>query len=649
MICVKLHWTALAALVWVTMVVIPARGQSPGDFDTYKVRYPSYPFILLADEAHLKVSFDSKGTPQISIREQSQRLLLSENCNELSEMRRFYSWKDEFKKLEVYSLVPTNNKFKKLKAPPLKKTTDQDNSTYYDDSYCYVGHYPAVNKGTILCEENEYISHEPHFPYKFFFGDNVPVEKTLLSITFPNEVKLDCRFAGKDSSLIHFSEKKEGNYTTYQWSCDRMKEYPFDAMAPPSRYYQPHIIINIAEYTVKGKTTHVMGSIEDLHRWEYEKIKNTNLTLSPAVRKLADSITIDCKSSREKAKAIYRWVQNNIKYIAIEDGENGFVPREADLVLGRRYGDCKDKSSLLTALLRAVGEQASLACLGSRALPYTFTHYPNIGSSNHLIAIWWDEKGQPVPLDGTSLHLAMDEIPSFIQGKECLIVRGEKDFMVYQIPVDAPAKNRITDSTFITLDKNRLYGRGVSYSGGETKSTLIYHLEGKDPAQQKEVLSELLSFAGKKMDLDEIKIRGYETPETPLTICYRVSLPDYATSAGNRVYINLNLFQRLSHLDIKADRSIPIESENTNLYSVVNTFTLPTGYKLVELPDDSKYSRPDFGYAIRYRQEQNRIVQTTELSLGFQVIDGEAMLAFREMILKLKMAYRSTIVLEKLL
>lgn len=648
MTCVNLRWKAIVSLAWFAMTTTLLWGQSPSDFDTYKARYPSYPFIRLVDEAHLSVSFDSKGTPQISIKENNQRLLLSDNCNDLSEMRRFYSAKDEFKKLEVYSLVPNNDKYKKLKAPPLKRTTDQDNSTYYDDSYCYVGHYPAVTKGSILCEENQYISHEPHFPYKFFFGDYVPVEKTLLSITFPNEVKLDCRFAGKDSALVHFSEVKEGNYTTYQWSCDRMKEYPFDAMAPPARYYQPHIIINIAEYTVKGKTTRVMGSIEDLHRWEYEKVKNTNRTLSPAVKQLADSITLGCKSSREKAKAIYRWVQNNIKYVAIEDGENGFVPREADLVLSRRYGDCKDKSSLLTALLRAVGESASLACLGSRALPYSLTRYPNIGSSNHLIAIWWDEKGQPVPLDGTSLHLAMDEIPSFIQGKECLIVRGEEEFMVYRIPVDPPAKNRITDSIFVTLDKNRLYGRGVSYSRGETKSTLIYHLDGKSLAQQKEVLSELLSFAGKKMDLDEIEIKGSDTPETALKIGYRVSLPDYATSAANRVYINLNLYQRLSQLDIKADRSIPIESDNTNLYSVVNTFTLPAGYKLVELPEESNYSHPDFGFAIHYRQEQNRIVQTTELSLGFQVIDGEAMSAFREMILKLKMAYRSTVVLEKL-
>ena len=64
------------------------------------------------------------------------------------------------------------------------------------------------------------------------------------------------------------------------------------------------------------------------------------------------------------------------KYVAFEDGMGGFVPREAGLVCSRRFGDCKDMASILTAMNRAAGIPAYFTWLGTRDLPYTFSGTP---------------------------------------------------------------------------------------------------------------------------------------------------------------------------------------------------------------------------------------------------------------------------------
>jgi transglutaminase-like putative cysteine protease len=495
----QLVWLLVGTLLLSTAVV----AQSPADFQQYKDRYPSHPFIRLQDNAELEITLDKQGKPVLKIKETNKLLVLTDNCDGISELRNYYNSNDEILKTEAYSLVPEDGKYRKITIPAMKKTTETDNNNYFDDSYCMVGHFPAIAKGTVLYNYNEYISHESSFGYNFYFGESAPVETTGITVTVPDNIQLVCRYAGKDTALINYTETKKGTMTTYTWRCDRLKGYYHDQLAPTPRYYRPHLTLNIAGYDFKGKHTNVMGTLDDFCKWEVEKLKNTNLVASPVVRQLADSITQACTTPVEKVKAIYRWVQDKIKYVAIEDGDNGFVPQDATTVIARRYGDCKDKSSLITALLQSVGEKASLACLGTRSLPYTFTRYPMVGSANHLIAIWWDENKRPVPLDGTSRHLSINDVPAFIQGKECLIVKGENDCLVYKIPVDVPESNIKLDTLNLKIDKTRLYGKGLVVLKGEEKSELMYRIEGKNDVQQKDAISEFLDFAGNKLDIKQ--------------------------------------------------------------------------------------------------------------------------------------------------
>ena len=130
-------------------------------------------------------------------------------------------------------------------------------------------------------------------------------------------------------------------------------------------------------------------------------------------------------SAEAKARNIYKWVQQNIKYVAFENGMEGFIPREANLVCSRRYGDCKDMASIMTAMLQHAGVTAYFVWIGTRSLPYEYSQVPLPIADNHMIsAIKLDTSF--IFLDGTDSHCVFGTPPEHIQGKDALIAITEK-------------------------------------------------------------------------------------------------------------------------------------------------------------------------------------------------------------------------------
>src|SRR6185437_5848516 len=132
---------------------------------------------------------------------------------------------------------------------------------------------------------------------------------------------------------------------------------------------------------------------------------------------LVSDLIKDDKTQRERAAHIYSWVQKNIHYIAFEKGLEGFIPRPADTVYKRKYGDCKDMSSIIMAMCRKAGLDAHFVWIGTTEKPYTFEETPLPLVSNHMICAV-KLGGDWVFMDGTDPALPFGKNREDIQGKE---------------------------------------------------------------------------------------------------------------------------------------------------------------------------------------------------------------------------------------
>jgi hypothetical protein len=105
---------------------------------------------------------------------------------------------------------------------------------------------------------------------------------------------------------------------------------------------------------------------------------------TPEIRVLADEITRGITDRRGQAAAIDAWVKQHIRYVAVYLSVGRVVPHDAATVLKNKFGDCKDKVTLMSALLAAKGI-ASEAALINLGPAYSLPEPPTLAVLNHVI------------------------------------------------------------------------------------------------------------------------------------------------------------------------------------------------------------------------------------------------------------------------
>jgi hypothetical protein len=188
---------------------------------------------------------------------------------------------------------------------------------------------------------------------------------------------------------------------------------------------------------------------------------------------------------KEKAQKIYEWVQANMKYVAFEEGIEGFIPRRAIDVYNRRFGDCKDMASILTALLQLAGLKAYFTWIGTRDIPYDYTDVALPITDNHMIAALYLDSGW-IFLDGTDPNCIFGLPSSAIQGKQALIGISKDEYKIVRVPEVSVEKNMLVDSTYITLTDNGIKGHSSVYYNGYWGSDVYDRLMYTDPKETRD-------------------------------------------------------------------------------------------------------------------------------------------------------------------
>ena len=149
----------------------------------------------------------------------------------------------------------------------------------------------------------------------------------------------------------------------------------------------------------------------------------------------ADEITKGATTDLAKTQALYQWVARNIRYVSLSFGVGRYQPHYASEVLTNRYGDCKDKATLLDALLDAEAICSSTALINTKfdldpdvPAPAQFDHaisFVTIGDKD----IWLDSTAQVAPFRYLLPQL---------RGKDALVVLSEHGAELRVIPADLP-------------------------------------------------------------------------------------------------------------------------------------------------------------------------------------------------------------------
>ncbi|WP_295673320.1 DUF3857 domain-containing protein [uncultured Mucilaginibacter sp.] len=515
---------------------------SAQSFETIRKQFPDEKAVML--NRTLEYNIDLKnGRPNVESHEQQQIEYLLGTATAF--MGKYGFSHSDFQQLvsyDAYTLTPDN---KKLKVSEFKTGTDKESFVFYDDVKETTFNFPAIEPGAIGNLQVSWNNTDPHLLSPFYFTDYMPVVNSELKITVSKDISLKYHLIGQDTSNVSVSvESKRHNniYTFLYKNCPADKRYPD---APGFAWYSPHIVFYIANYKDdKGNLVPYLSNADDLYQLNYSYIKSVNQSISPELKHIVDSLTTGLTRPDDKARKIYRWVQQNIKYVAFEDGMGGFVPREASLVSSRRFGDCKDMASILTEMNNAAGVTAYFTWIGTRDLPYKFSQVPLPIVSNHMICTI-NLDGKYIFLDGTDPTCVFGLTPAGIQDKEAMIAINDKEYKILQVPVMDKSKNLVADTTWLELSPTGIKGKIKKSLRGYPAMDMYGKLLYWNSRNIKEDMKNEFSRGSNKFQLDTFSVERKPVWDE-ISLTGEFTLPDYAKKLGKDYYLNLNLFKFLS-------------------------------------------------------------------------------------------------------
>ena len=181
--------------------------------------------------------------------------------------------------------------------------------------------------------------------------------------------------------------------------------------------------------------------------WYWHLVED-QLTADDDIRRTARGLVTPSMSDEARVRAVYNFVVESTRYVGLEFGIHGYKPYKVTQVLARRFGDCKDKASLLLALLREVGVEADLVLVRTRRGGRLDPQPASLAVFDHAIVY--------VPkldryLDGTAEFAGLAELPTEDQGVMVLRV-GPHGGVLTETPILPSGASRVERRWQVAVD-----------------------------------------------------------------------------------------------------------------------------------------------------------------------------------------------------
>lgn len=649
-----LHIFKVRQLLLLTIIsfTITIRGYSQKlSLESIAKQHTQHNAIILSQTNNYFITITEDNTIVIKREYNKKKLFLSDQNNISPEDFYYFNSFSTITSAKAYAYNFDKKKNNKAEVKNIFERTEYDNNIFYNDTKYLQVIYPKTQKGTITDFSVTETIKDPHFLEKHFFAGYFPVIEDIMQVEYPKTMTIDYRMYNIDSSKVRITKIETANTYILTWTTNNVDAIKNDRETFSLFYYEPHVEFFIDSYKNKNnEPQHVLSSVTDLYRWYYSLIDSTQNKDFPLLNAQTDSIIQNCITELEKAKAIYYWVQENIKYVAFEEGYRGYVPHNAQSVYSKRYGDCKDMTSILVYMLKYAKIDAHFCWIGTRTLPYSYYDLPTPSVDNHMICAT-HIKNTWYFLDGTARMLSISLPSASIQGKEGLIGYNKDSFAIVKVPVISVSHNKIIDSCFISLENATLKGTTKITLSGYPKYYSSVVLNSTPNNKYASVLKDEYLRGSNKFTIDSIiSTTGIANRDTVSEFSFAFSIPSYVKKVNNKLYLNLNLTKKLYNTKIDScnhriyNEFIQYAWNQSYYYNVA----IPKGYTVNYIPANSTYKSDLFSASIEYNIVNNTIEMKCAININTIEIPKQQFMQWNEMIDILAKAYSSSIVLSEI-
>jgi hypothetical protein len=502
--------------------------------------------------------------------------------------------------LHVWSIGPDGHQYA-LKDSEISEVGFPGQGNFFVDVKAKSATPPGRDPGGIIAYEYEQREHPYLTEDTWFFQSDLPSLHQSFTLELPPGFTYTTVWAHHDQTEAIDLENQH-----WRWEMNNIPAIDLD-----------HVLLRPAADSLAGRmTVHYSGagipaatesSWQSVGEW-YQALSKDRLAATPEIAAKASDLVAGKTDFYDKTQAIAEFVQKQIRYFVIEMGIGGYRPHYADDIFRNRFGDCKDKATLLSAMLSTVGIHSALVMVDDRR-GVVDPGAPSI-VGDHMIAAIEIPKGytsaklrsvvtaktgrQYLIFDPTWDQTAFGQLEHNLQGGYGLLVEGQ-DSQVIQFPLLSPDLNTIQrTASFTLLPDGSLQGTVTEKRFGDVSEDRRRLYTMSDAKDQTDFLDRVLDQDFTEFTVADFKVENAGSLNKDLTTSYSLKADHFAKEMGSLLLVRPRV---LGSENLEADhkeRHVPINLRETMQEKDDFTIQLPTGYSVDEMPDPVKL---DLGFA----------------------------------------------------
>lgn len=443
---------------------------------------------------------------------------------------------------------------------------------------------------------------------KYNFNYFVPSASTKYMLIVPKNYKFNVTMQnGKSEPVV----KDVDDYKMYTWQAANQTALKTEPFMPP---------LNDV-----GNVLHIstLKSWADVANW-YSDLCYQNLSNNFELNAAYDEIFSKKKavSEYQKAKLIYEYILNNIRYSSVSFRQSGLVPQDISKIITTKLGDCKDLSSLFVALADKAGIHAQLVLIDTRDNGSKDMVLPSM-SFNHCI-VFAKLDGKDYYLELTDNNMPFGSLPNNLNGALSLLIppHGQKATEDLK-PLIAINKTRDVIARKVNVaisGKDEKISMDVQRTGSLTSGWRDEYGTLSEEKQSESFEQSISNGYKNPVKLESLSFTNLKNLSDSLRMQYKYTVKNEVIEAGSMKMIKIPFTDVIATMDnFSSDkRDFPIEYwnyENTDAYETEVNIELPAGQKFMEIPESQKFTFKNSTYSIQYvkQGEKLKIIRSVKL------------------------------------
>jgi len=479
------------------------------------------------------------------------------------------------------------------------------------------------------------LADKKNFHTIYWLQSNEPILLQRCVINIPADRTLRTKIANAAYNTFGYDltprvEEEEDRRTYHLEFRDVPQIIPEENMPPPP-WVNPYVLFS------------TYSDWEEIYRW-WRGLYLDKLAVDAAIKEKVVALIKGKKTPHEKARAIYNFCAEEIRYVAVAYGDAGYEPHQATEVFANKYGDCKDQAILLVAMLREAGIEAYPVLISTWDSMTTQTDMPSLLFNHAIAALPLD--GKLVFLDPTASVVSFGDLPTMDQGRTTMVFTPDR-YQFVDTPVFEPSFNSTESRLVIRVhaDESIDAERSVD-TRGSYRQAQRYWLKYTMPILIEEGLRQRVREFADQAELKDYEISGVEDLDAAVGLSYTFSAPKYFVEAGP-----IRILNKFDHWDtsgvFKEKRRYPIASPSLDQHTDRIEVALPDHLAVKYVPPDVEVTTPWFDFSQRYETRRGGLSLTSVRRAKVREIPVAEYPAYKRKVEEIASAVNQHVVLEE--